>query len=131
MKEKKVPENGKFEFSASLARVSAQGRIAAGFTQNAVAAQTGVDKRTIIYMENGEGNPTLEKLYPVIRLYGADPRPIFYPELALDTPSRQNLRFLLETCSEREAVALIPIVRAVLNALRAKADDGKDLMCNT
>lgn len=76
-------------------------------------------------MENGTGNPTLEKLYPVVRLYGADPRPIFYPEMLLDDPSRQNLRLLLETCSEKEAGAIIPIVREVLNALRAK--DGSNL----
>ena len=125
MKKKKVPESGKFEFSASLAEVSTRGRIAAGFTQDSVSAQTKVDKRTIMNMENGDGNPTLEKLYPVIRLYGVDPRPIFFPEMALDAPSRENLRLLLETCSEKEAAALIPIIRAILDALRAA--DGKDL----
>ena len=131
MKEKKTLESGKFEFSASLAKVVTQGRIDAGLTQNSVSAQTGVDKRTIIYMENGEGNPTLEKLYPVIRLYGVDPRPIFYPEMLIDTPSRQSLRLLLETCSEGEAAALIPIIRAVLDALHAKVEDGTDLTSNT
>lgn len=125
MKKKKVPESGKFEFSASLAEVSTRGRIAAGFTQESVSAQTKVDKRTIMNMENGDGNPTLEKLYPVIRLYGVDPRPIFYPEMTLDTSSRENLRLLLEACSEREAAILNSIVRAILNALRN--EDGNDL----
>lgn len=131
MKKKKIPESGKFEFSTSLAKVSAQGRITAGLTQNSAAVQAGVDKRTIIYMENGEGNPTLEKLYSVIRLYGVDPRPIFYPEMSCDDPFRKNLQFLLETCSERESMALIPIVRAVLDALRAKVEDGTDLISHT
>ncbi len=126
---KKAPESGKFEFSASLAEVSIRGRTMTGFTQNCVSAQTGVDKRTIMNMEKGEGNPTLEKLYPVIRLYGVDPRPIFFPEMALDTPARNSFRLLLETCSEREAAALTPIVRAILGALRA--ENGNDLTNNT
>lgn len=123
MKKKKMSDMGKFEFSASLAAVSTRGRITAGFTQDAVASKTAVDKRTIMNMENGDGNPTLEKLYPVIRLYGVDPRPIFYPEMNLAEPSREDLRLLLETCTEEEAKALNPIVRAILDALRAK--DGK------
>ena len=110
MKKKKPPEQGKFEFSVSLAEVSTRGRTTAGFTQDSVQAQTKVDKRTIMSMENGEGNPTLEKLYPVIRLYGVDHRPIFYPEMAFNAPSRENLCLLLETCTEKEADALIPIV---------------------
>lgn len=129
MKKKKSPENGKFEFSASLAEVSTQGRLTAGFTQDSVSVQTKVDKRTIMNMENGEGNPTLEKLYPVIRLYGVDPRPIFFPEMTCDTPCRENLRLLLETCSEAESAALNPIMRAILDALRAK--DGNDLINDT
>lgn len=129
MKKKKSPESGKFEFSASLAEVSTRGRIATGFTQDSVAVQTSVDKRTIMNMENGNGNPTLEKLYPVIRLYGVDPRPIFYPEMVLNDPSRENLRLLLETCSKKEAEALAPIIRAILDALRAK--DGNDFTNNT
>lgn len=125
MKKKKQPEKGKFEFSVGLAHVTTDGRLRGKLTQDHVSMETKVDKRTIMGMENGTGNPTLEKLYPVIRLYGADPRPIFYPEILLDDPSHQNLRLLLEACSEKEAGALIPIVREVLNALRAK--DGSDL----
>lgn len=125
MKKKKQPEQEKFEFSAGLSHVTTDGRLRRRFTQDHVSAETKVDKRTIMGMENGTGNPTLEKLYPVVRLYGADPRPIFYPEMLLDDPSRQNLRLLLETCSEKEAGAIIPIVREVLNALRAK--DGSNL----
>lgn len=80
-------------------------------------------------MENGDGNPTLEKLYPIIRLYGVDPRPLFFPEINLDTPAREDFRLLLETCSEQETAALIPIIRAILDALRAR--DGNDLTNDT
>lgn len=82
-----------------------------------------VDKRTLMGMENGDGNLTLEKLYPVIRLYQVDPRPIFFPELASADPAHQNLRFMVETCTEKEVKALIPIVRAILDALRARDGD--------
>lgn len=123
MKKKKLPTAGKYEFSASLAKVTTQGRANVDLTQAKVSKMTMVDKRTLMGMENGEGNPTLEKLYSVIRLYGVDPRPIFYPELASHDPVRENLRFVLETCTEKEAKALIPIVRAVLDALRAKDGD--------
>lgn len=118
MRKKKRPNPQKFEFSAALTEVTTKGRLGGSFSQGRVAAQTGIDKRTIMCMENGDGNPTLEKLYPVIRLYGADPRPIFYPEMLSDDPSRENLRLLPETCTEKEAAALIPIVRAVLDALQ-------------
>lgn len=59
----------------------------------------------------------------MIRLYGADPRPILYPEMLSDDPSRENLRLLPETCTEKEAAALIPIVRAVLDALQTKGSE--------
>ena len=123
MKKKKLPSTGKYEFSASLAEVTTLGRANAELTQDKVSKMTLVDKRTLMGMENGGGNPTLEKLYSVIRLYAVDPRPIFYPELALHDPVRENLRFLLETCTEKEAKVLIPIVRAILDALRAKDGD--------
>lgn len=129
MKKKKTVETGKFEFSTALAEVSTRGRITAGFTLDSVSAKTTVDKRTIMNMENGDGNPTLEKLYPIIRLYGVDPRPLFFPEINLDTPVREDFRLLLETCSEQEAAVLIPIIRAILDALRAR--DGNDLTKDT
>lgn len=120
MKKKKTTVNGKYEFSASLAEVTIQGRINADLSQDKVAKMTAIDKRTIMSMENGEGNPTLDSLYRVLRLYGADPRPIIYSGLLSHTPVRENLRFLLETCTEKEAEVLIPIMRAVLAALRSK-----------
>lgn len=120
MKKKKTAVNGKYEFSVSLAEVTTQGRINADLSQDKVAKMTAIDKRTIMAMENGEGNPTLDTLYRVLRLYGADPRPIIYSGFLSHTPVRENLRFLLETCTEKEAEALIPIMRAILAALRTK-----------
>lgn len=120
MKKKKTAVNGKYEFSVSLAEVTTQGRISADLSQDKVAKMTAIDKRTIMAMENGEGNPTLDTLYRVLRLYGADPRPIIYSGFLSHTPVRESLRFLLETCTENEVEALIPIMRAILAALRTK-----------
>lgn len=52
MRKKKSVEVGKFEFSAALAEVSTRGRITAGLTLDSAAAQTTVDKRTIMRMED-------------------------------------------------------------------------------
>lgn len=87
VKKKKLPVTGKYDFSASLAEVTTRGRAGIGYTQDKVSKITTVDKRTLMGMENGDGNPTLEKLYSVIRLYQIDPRPIFFPEVALDDPA--------------------------------------------
>ena len=65
----------------------------------------------------------MEKLYPLVRFYGIDPRIFFYPESELTSSNRAELRLLLETCTEQEATALIPIIRAILEALHSKNSD--------
>lgn len=62
----------------------------------------------------------METLFPLIRLLKIDAREIFNPELKRESPSIRQLRFLIEECSEQEAATLIPIIQAVLSALRAK-----------
>lgn len=44
----------------------------------------------------------------------------FYPELQRETPALQQLRLMIEECSEQEAEALIPVVESVIAALRTK-----------
>lgn len=124
MRKKKPKANKEFEFAIPMGNITKRARNETGFTQSYVAEKTGVDIRTILNIENGNGNPTMEKLYPLVRFYGIDPRPFFYPELALDTPARESLRLLLETCTEKEAESLAPIIRAILNVLRTKDADG-------
>ena len=124
MRRKKTKENKDFDFARPLGDAAKQIRTEAGFTQGYVSEMTDVDIRTILNIEAGNGNPTLEKLYSLVRFYGMDPRPFFYPELVLETPARESFRLLLETCTEKEAESLIPILRAILTALRARdADD--------
>lgn len=120
MRKKKPVENKDFEFAKPMGVAAREARDKASYTQGYVSESTGVDTRTIMNIENGEGNPTMEKLYPLVRFYGIDPRAFFYPEMQLETSARMDLRLLLETCSEQEAEDLLPIVRAVLNALNSK-----------
>ena len=88
-------------------------------TLEAVAERSGVDMRTVINIEQYRGNPKLEKLYPLVRTLRIDAREIFNPEMQRESPSIRQLRFLIEECSEQEATTLIPVIEAVLVALRS------------
>lgn len=123
MRKKKPVDNRDLAFARPMGNAMLQARDKAGFTQGQVAECTGVDQRTILNIENGNGNPTMEKLYPLVRFYGIDPKVFFYPEQRFESLVRVNLRLMLETCTEQEVGLLIPIVRAVLDALRAKDSD--------
>ena len=90
-------------------------------TLEAVAEKSGVDVRTVINIEQYRGNPKLEKLYPLVRTLRIDAREIFNPEMQRESPSIRQLRFLIEECSEQEATTLIPVVEAVLAALRSNS----------
>ena len=62
----------------------------------------------------------VEVLYPLVRALRIDARTIFTPELQRESPALQQLRLMVEECSEQEAEALIPVMESVLSALRAK-----------
>ena len=108
------------EYSRSLADAVKRARGELGLTQNQVANIAEIDERTVLNIENYKGNPKMETLFPLIRLLKIDAREIFNPELKRESPSIRQLRFLIEECSEQEAATLIPIIQAVLSALRAK-----------
>lgn len=91
-----------------------------GLTQEQVAGKIEADTRTIMDIENYKGNPKMKTLFPLIRLLKIDAREIFNPELKRESPAIRQLRFLVEECSEQEASTLIPVIEAVLSALRAK-----------
>lgn len=62
----------------------------------------------------------MDSLYTIVRFYGIDPRVFFYHERELDDPARSEFHALVDTCTEKEAVKLAPIVWAILEALREK-----------
>ena len=87
-----------------------------GVTQRQVAEAADVDVRTVLNIENYKGNPKLEVLYLKI-----DAREVFYPELLRDSPGLRRLRFLVEDCSEEEALALAPIIESIIAAIRTNS----------
>jgi len=108
------------EFSRSLGDTVKKARAKMGLTQNQVAERIDVDVRTVMNIENYKGNPKMEILYPLIRALNIDSREIFHPEIQIENPGLHSLRYLIEQCNEEEASALVPIIEAVLTALRAK-----------
>lgn len=89
-----------------------------GLTQSEVAAAIDRDPRTVLNIENYKGNPKLEVLYPLIRALKIDARDIFNPELQCDTPALHQLSVLISECSEEEAKAIMPIVKAAIELVQ-------------
>ena len=108
------------DYSKPLGDVIKSARKRMDLTQNEVADSIDVDVRTIINIENYKGNPKLEVLYPLIRSLKIDAREIFYPEMQRESPALRQLRLLVEDCSEEEAATIIPVLQAVVSALRDK-----------
>ncbi|MBE6662919.1 MAG: helix-turn-helix transcriptional regulator [Ruminococcaceae bacterium] len=108
------------EYSEYLGEAVRAARSKTTLTQAQVAEKAGIDNRTVLNIENNKGNPKLEVLYSLVRTLKIDPTEIFYPEVHRDTPSLNQLRILIEECSEEEAATIIPVLESVLNALRDK-----------
>lgn len=89
-------------------------------TQKEVSVLLDMDYRTLQNIETGKGNPSMEKLYPLVRFLKIDPQEIFYPDIVRQSPSLERLRMILSDCSDEEAETLIPVVLAVLDGLRKK-----------
>ena len=103
-----------YDFSYPLGNAVKSTRYQRGLTQLQVADMADID------IENYKANPKMEVLYPLVRALRIDARTIFTPELQRESPALQQLRLMVEECSEQEAEALIPVMESVLSALRAK-----------
>lgn len=108
------------DFSKTLGDAAKRARNELGWTQNRVAEEAEIDVRTVVNIENYKANPKLEVLWPFVRVLRMDANEIYYPELQHRSPATTQLRYLLECCSEQEAATLIPVVEAVLAALRSE-----------
>ena len=109
-----------YDFSYPLGNAVKSTRYRRGLTQLQVADMADIDVRTVMNIENYKANPKTEVLYPLIRALRIDARTIFNPEQQRETPALQQLRLMIEECSEQEAEALIPVVESVIAALRTK-----------
>lgn len=100
-------------------------RTEVGFTQVQLAEKAGVEPRTIIKIEGGQGNPTFTTLYPMIRVLHKSADTLFFPEQHLHTTEKDHLVFLVEGCSEHEAHMLSTICENVLQTLRQIESESK------
>ena len=109
------------EYSRILGDVVKVAREKAGLTQAEVAASIDRDSRTVLNIENYKGNPKLEVLYPLVRALKIDFREIFNPEMQLESPALRQLQLMVAECSEAEADAIIPVVKAAIDLVRNRS----------
>lgn len=119
MQTTKPKKKMKYVFQKPLGDAVLRARGESKLTQSQVAAMIEKDSRTVLNIEKYEGNPKLEVLYPLVRSLEIDPREIFYPERQLESPSLRRLRTLIDSCSEYEAMKLLPVVESLLTVLHA------------
>lgn len=110
-----------YDFSRPLGDAVKRARGKSELSQRQVADKLAIDVRTVLNIENYKGNPKMTILFPLIRALNMDAREIFYPEMQRESPALRQLRLLIESCTEEEAAALIPVFQAFLNAIRAKS----------
>ena len=108
------------DYSNTLGDAVRRARMKLDLTQSEVAESIDVDVRTVLNIENSKGNPKMEVLYPLVRALKIDVKEIFYPEMQREGPAISQLRLLIEDCSEKEAAAMIPVLKSVLAAVRDK-----------
>lgn len=117
MQTTKPKKKMKYVFQKPLGDAVLRARGESKLTQSQVAAMIEKDSRTVLNIEKYEGNPKLEVLYPLVRSLEIDPRKIFYPERQLESSSLRRLRTLIDSCSEYEAMKLVPVVESLLTVL--------------
>ena len=108
------------EYSVYLGDAVKRARGRLGLTQLQVASAADVDPRTVLNIENNKGNPKLEVLFPLVRVLHLDAREIFNPEMQRQSPAINELRLLIEDCSEEDAEALVPIIKSVLAVIKSR-----------
>ena len=105
------------EYSRILGDTVKRARLSLKLTQKKVAEQINVDERTIMNIEKGTSNPTLDVLYPLFQVLKIDSREIFNAKLPRESEAQYQLCVLAENCTEEEATVLIPVIESIRNAL--------------
>ena len=101
-----------------LANAVREARTELGLSQEKLAEILDLDQRTILNIEAGRGNPKFERLYPLITYLKIPADRIFYPDSENLMPNLQTLFTLLYDCTDQEALAILPMVRYLLELLR-------------
>ena len=106
-----------------LGNVIKRTREARHLTQQEVADLSNIDVRTLLNIENYRGNPNFAVLWSLVRTLNINTQEIFFPEMFQKSSSIVYLQQLVGNCSEYEAETLIPILVALLNALRSNKSE--------
>ena len=105
------------EYSRVLGDTVKRARLSLKLTQKRVAEQINVDERTIMNIEKGTSNPTLDVLYPLFQVLKIDSREIFNAKMPRESEAQYQLCLIAGDCTEEEAALLIPVVESIKNAL--------------
>lgn len=105
------------EYSRVLGETVKGARLSLKLTQKRVAEQINVDERTILNIEKGTSNPTLDVLYPLFQVLKIDSREIFNAKMPRESEAQYQLCLLAKDCTEEEAALLIPDMESIKNAL--------------
>ena len=106
-------------FIQSLANAVKKARCELRLSQQQVADMAPCNVRTVLKIENCQGNPKMETIFSIIRVLKIDAREIFNPELEPQSPAIRQLHYAVADCSEQEAATLVPVVESVLKAVRS------------
>lgn len=106
------------DYVKNLGTVIRKAREEQGLSQASLAEKLGIDVRTIINIENFRGNPKFEVLCPLITTLRIPADRIFYPGSDTEGASKEQLLWELQNCSEKEARALLPMVRYMEELMR-------------
>lgn len=108
------------DFTKPLGDTVKKARTELGLTQVNVAERAAIDSRTILNIENYNGNPKMEILFPLVRTLQIDPWEIFYPNMKNPNEALRHMQIFLQECSNEEIEAMLPICKALLTVLRTQ-----------
>ena len=90
-----------------------------GLTQSQLAAIVSSNKRTILDIENGQGNPKLETLFAILSTLNIDPYPIFFPDPPERSEALTQLLQIMRDFSEEEIKLMTSVVLATMEFSKA------------
>lgn len=97
-------------------------RDAKGLTQAALAEKIDASVRTIIAVEKGKRNPTLEILYKLVHVLNISADLLFYPEQGSYTPEQDQFIREFTSKNENEQQVAMASSRAIWRTMRLSAE---------
>ncbi len=104
-----------YEFSGSLSKAVKKARLERGLSQEALAEMLGIDKRTILNIENKKANPKMEILYPLLRLLRIKPSDVFYPEIEMTDEEIDEMVAKLQSLDYKDRHVLISAINRAID----------------